>query len=129
MSTLARFGAGLSNSTSATAAVAGNNTYGSQTASGVGLSVGYESRSVNGDIGVTPLGFRETNIVGGAQYNGGITDKVSYSLAVARRAVTDSLLSYAGAHDAGSGPRMGRRHVERRPRQPRAGTTARAAST
>ncbi|WP_454873988.1 cellulose synthase subunit BcsC-related outer membrane protein [Paraburkholderia xenovorans] len=107
VSTLARFGSGLSNSTSETAAIAGNNTYGSQTASGVGLSVGYEGRQLNGDIGVTPIGFRETNIVGGAQYNGGITDKVSYSLAIARRAVTDSLLSYAGARDAGSGLEWG----------------------
>ncbi|MFM0379904.1 cellulose synthase subunit BcsC-related outer membrane protein [Paraburkholderia strydomiana] len=107
VSTLARFGAGLSNSTSAAAAVAGTNNYGSQTASGVGLSVGYESRKLSGDIGVTPIGFRETNIVGGAQYNGGITDKVSYSLAVARRAVTDSLLSYAGTRDAASGLEWG----------------------
>jgi hypothetical protein len=107
VSTLARFGAGLSNSTSAAAAVAGTNNYGSQTASGVGLSVGYESRKLSGDIGVTPIGFRETNIVGGGQYNGGITDKVSYSLAVARRAVTDSLLSYAGTRDAASGLEWG----------------------
>ncbi|WP_027802754.1 cellulose synthase subunit BcsC-related outer membrane protein [Paraburkholderia dilworthii] len=107
VSTLARFGAGLSNSTSAAAAVAGTNNYGSQTASGVGLSVGYESRKLSGDIGVTPIGFRETNLVGGGQYNGGITDKVSYSLAVARRAVTDSLLSYAGTRDAASGLEWG----------------------
>jgi predicted Zn-dependent protease len=107
VSTLARFGAGLSNSTSESAAIAGNNTYGSQTASGVGLSLGYDSRAVTADIGVTPLGFRETNIVGGAQYNGGVTDKVSYSLAIARRAVTDSLLSYAGARDAGAGLEWG----------------------
>ncbi|MFM0403429.1 cellulose synthase subunit BcsC-related outer membrane protein [Paraburkholderia aspalathi] len=106
-STLARFGAGLSNSTSAAAAVAGTNTYGSQTASGVGLSIGYEGRSFNGDVGVTPLGFPEKNIVGGLQYNGAITDKVSYSLAIARRAVTDSLLSYAGARDSGSGLEWG----------------------
>jgi predicted Zn-dependent protease len=106
-STLARFGSGLSTPSSATAAIAGNNNYGSQTASGVGLSVGYEGRSVSGDIGVTPIGFRETNIVGGAEYDGGITDKVSYSLAVARRAVTDSLLSYAGARDAGAGLEWG----------------------
>ena len=107
VSTLARFGAGLSNSKSENAAIAGNNIYGSQTASGVGLSLGYENRSVSADIGVTPLGFRETNIVGGAQYNGGVTDKVSYSLAIARRAVTDSLLSYAGARDSGSGLEWG----------------------
>jgi cellulose synthase operon protein C len=107
VSTLARFGAGLSNSTSASAAIAGNNNYGSQTASGVGLSLGYQGRSFNGDVGVTPLGFPEKTVVGGLQYNGGITDKVSYSLAVARRAVTDSLLSYAGARDSGSGLEWG----------------------
>ncbi|WP_176059279.1 cellulose biosynthesis protein BcsC [Paraburkholderia sp. BCC1876] len=106
-STLARFGAGLSNPQSAISAVAGNNTYGSQTANGVGLSLGYEGRSISADIGVTPLGFPEKNIVGGAQYNGAITDKVTYSLAVARRAVTDSLLSYAGARDSGSGLEWG----------------------
>jgi hypothetical protein len=104
--TLARFGAGLSTG-SDSAAAKGNNNFGSQTASGVGLSVGYDSRSISGDIGVTPIGFRETNIVGGAQYNGGITDKVSYSIAVARRAVTDSLLSYAGARDAATGLEWG----------------------
>jgi hypothetical protein len=105
--TLARFGAGMSTQPAASNVKAGNNAYGSQTASGVGLSVGYESRSLSGDIGVTPIGFRETNIVGGAQYNGGITDKVSYSIAVARRAVTDSLLSYAGARDAAAGLEWG----------------------
>ncbi len=107
LSTLARFGAGLSSSTSAIAAVNGNNTYGSQTANGVGLSLGYEARSFSGDIGVTPLGFPEKTVVAGLQYNGGITDKVSYSLAIARRAVTDSLLSYAGARDSGSGLEWG----------------------
>ncbi len=44
---------------------------------------------------------------GAVQYQNAITDKVSYSLAVARRAVTDSLLSYAGAHDAGAGLEWG----------------------
>ncbi|MFM0322514.1 cellulose biosynthesis protein BcsC [Caballeronia glebae] len=95
--TLARFGSGLG----ATATPPTNN-YGSQTATGVGLSLGYENRNLKGDVGTTPLGFRETNVVGGLQYQNAITDKVSYSLAVARRAVTDSLLSYAGARDQGA---------------------------
>ena len=95
--TLARFGSGLG----ATATPPTNN-YGSQTATGVGLSLGYENRNFKGDVGTTPLGFRETNVVGGLQYQNAITDKVSYSLAVARRAVTDSLLSYAGARDQGA---------------------------
>jgi Flp pilus assembly protein TadD len=94
--TLNRFGSGQAASSSPLV-----NNYGNQTASGVGLSVGYETNSVKVDVGTTPLGFREENLVGGGQYNGAITDKVSYSIAVARRAVTDSLLSYAGARDQG----------------------------
>ncbi|HEV3424819.1 MAG TPA: cellulose synthase subunit BcsC-related outer membrane protein [Paraburkholderia sp.] len=91
--TLARFGSGASSNAS---------DYGSQTANGVGLSIGYQNNSLSGDFGSTPLGFREVNYVGGLQYNGSVTDKVSYSLAIARRAVTDSLLSYAGARDQAS---------------------------
>lgn len=100
--TLLRFGSG--NGALSTPPV---NNYGSQTATGVGLSVGYENRHFKGDIGTTPLGFRETNVVGGVQYQNAISDKVSYSIAVARRAVTDSLLSYAGARDAGAGLEWG----------------------
>ncbi len=100
LSTAARFGAGLSNYPNY-----GN--FGSQTASGVGLSIGYETNSLKADIGATPVGFRYQNVVGGVEYDGAITDKVSYLLAVTRRAVTDSLLSYAGARDAGSGLEWG----------------------
>ena len=85
--TLARFGSGVAASPAE---------YGAQNASGVGLSLGYETRAFDIDVGVTPLGFPEKNVVGGMQYKGGISDKVTYSLAVARRAVTDSMLSYAG---------------------------------
>ena len=92
--TLARFGASI------VGGLTGQNLSGDQTASGVGLSVGYETDSIKADVGRTPFGFREADWVGGAQYTGGITDKVSYSLAVARRAVTDSLLSYAGTQDS-----------------------------
>jgi hypothetical protein len=95
--TLARFGSGRGASANPP-----TNNYGSQTATGVGLSVGYENRNFKGDVGTTPLGFRETNVVGGLQYQNAISDKVSYSLAVARRAVTDSLLSYAGTRDQGA---------------------------
>jgi len=92
--TLARFGA------SVVGGLTGQNNSGDQTANGVGLSVGYETDRIKADVGRTPFGFREANWVGGAEYKGGITDKVSYSIAVARRAVTDSLLSYAGTRDS-----------------------------
>jgi hypothetical protein len=106
LSTLARFGSGLAPYTpgyplAPTAAANATNQFGSQNASGVGLSIGYDSRSIKADVGTTPIGFPIENIVGGAEYDGNITDKVSYTLAVARRAVTDSLLSYAGAKDQG----------------------------
>jgi hypothetical protein len=54
--TLARFGSGAATTAGA---------YGSQTANGVGLSLGYQNKSLSGDVGVTPLGFREVNGVGG----------------------------------------------------------------
>ncbi|MEX3975754.1 cellulose synthase subunit BcsC-related outer membrane protein [Paraburkholderia caribensis] len=92
VNTLARFGSAQAFGTSTVLP-------GSQTASGVGADVGYEWRGLKADIGATPWGFREQNIVGGLQYRGNITDKVSYKLTGARRAVTDSLVSYAGAHD------------------------------
>ena len=72
-------------------------TPGSQDASGVGLSLGYENRYVKADIGSTPIGFRETNVVAGVQYSNAITEQTSYSLTASRRPVTDSLVSYAGA--------------------------------
>ncbi|MFP6561884.1 cellulose synthase subunit BcsC-related outer membrane protein [Paraburkholderia sp. B3] len=100
LSTAARFGSGLSGP-----GPYGN--FGSQTASGVGLSVGYQTSSLKADIGATPLGFRYENVLGDVEYDGGITDKVSYSLAVTRQAVTDSLISYAGARDDQAGLEWG----------------------
>ncbi|WP_322041512.1 cellulose synthase subunit BcsC-related outer membrane protein [Burkholderia diffusa] len=98
--TLARFGAGL-------ATVADGGSPGSQTASGVGLSLGYEGKQLKADIGATPVGFPYQDMVGGVRYNGAITDRAAYSLAVTRRAVTDSLLSFAGARDASAGLKWG----------------------
>ncbi|RQS05935.1 cellulose biosynthesis protein BcsC [Burkholderia sp. Bp8998] len=98
--TLARFGAGL-------ATAAGGGSPGSQTASGVGLSVAYEGKQLKVDVGATPVGFPYQDMVGGVRYNGAITDRAAYSLAVTRRAVTDSLLSFAGARDASAGLKWG----------------------
>ncbi|WP_269504856.1 cellulose synthase subunit BcsC-related outer membrane protein [Burkholderia sp. IMCC1007] len=98
--TLARFGAGL-------ATAAGGGSPGSQTASGVGLSIGYEGKQLKADIGATPVGFPYHDVVGGVRYTGAITDRAAYTLAVTRRAVTDSLLSFAGARDASAGLKWG----------------------
>ncbi|WP_175998647.1 cellulose biosynthesis protein BcsC [Burkholderia stabilis] len=98
--TLARFGAGLSRS-------AGGGSPGSGTASGVGLAISYEGKQLKADVGATPVGFPYQDVVGGVRYNGAITDRAAYLLAVTRRAVTDSLLSFSGARDASAGLKWG----------------------
>jgi len=82
---------------------------GSQKDSGVGLSVGYEMKNLSGDIGTTPLGFERSNVVGGIEYKGAIDPAAGsyFSVGASRRAVTDSLLSFAGARDSRTGDRWG----------------------
>lgn len=74
-----------------------------QHAEGLGLDLGYTLDGLSGDIGSTPLGFRETNAVGGVEWAPTIADRTRMRLTVERRAVTDSLLSYAGTRDPGVG--------------------------
>ncbi|WP_321945740.1 cellulose biosynthesis protein BcsC [Paraburkholderia sp. J10-1] len=78
---------------------------GAQSAYGVGLGVGYETRKWAFDIGTTPLGFQYTNVVGGASFRGafGAKDGGWFNAGVSRRAVTDSITSFAGSTDARSG--------------------------
>jgi len=100
-----RFGAGPS---AALGALQGTSpALDAQTASGVGLSVGYESKNLNANIGTTPLGFPESNVIGNVTYEGQLTDNVTLKGDLSRRPVTDSLLSFAGAKDARTGERFG----------------------
>ncbi|CAM2157188.1 cellulose synthase operon protein C [Pararobbsia alpina] len=80
---------------------------GSQHAQGVGLQVGYQTRSWTLAVGSTPLGFQETNITGDIGYRGTINDLMSYQLSATRQPVTDSVLSYAGTTDPRSGVKWG----------------------
>ncbi|WP_233886731.1 cellulose biosynthesis protein BcsC [Paraburkholderia flagellata] len=77
----------------------------SQTARGVGLGVGYETRNWTADVGTTPLGFQYTNVVGGATFKSAIDAAQGgwFNAGVSRRAVTDSITSFAGTSDARSG--------------------------
>ena len=94
----ARFGnAGITSTTSP----------GSQHASGVGLGLGWESRNVSVDVGTTPLQFRESNVVGGVKVQVPVTENTNLTIDASRRAVTDSLLSYAGATDERTGKTWG----------------------
>jgi hypothetical protein len=72
-------------------------------AAGVGLRLGLAGRGWAADVGTTPLGFRIVNAVGGLQFGGEITPQVGYGIELQRRAVTDSVLSYAGVRDSRSG--------------------------
>lgn len=82
---------------------------GSQRDSGVGLSIGYETRNLTTDVGTTPLGFRRSNVVGGVEWKDSIDPLAGswYSVGASRRAVTDSVLSFAGARDSRTGDSWG----------------------
>ncbi len=77
---------------------------------GVALAAGYEFdgayNSWRADIGTTPLGFTEQNIVGGFRYRADLGQS-SITADISRRAVTSSLISYAGAVDPVTGEHWG----------------------
>ncbi|HEY0294494.1 MAG TPA: cellulose synthase subunit BcsC-related outer membrane protein, partial [Bordetella sp.] len=81
----------------------------SQRASGVGLALGYEARDWMADLGTTPLGFEHTNVVGGAELRGAINPQKGswYTVGASRRAVTDSVTSFAGTRDSRTGDSWG----------------------
>ncbi|KAF0809863.1 cytochrome c biogenesis factor [Alcanivorax sp. S71-1-4] len=78
-----------------------------QSASGLGLSLGYQDGSFSADIGSTPLGFEVENLIGGLQWQPEVAGHTRVLLRGQRRAVTDSLLSYSGVEDPVSGRRWG----------------------
>jgi hypothetical protein len=70
-----------------------------QEAKGVALNLSYELAGVRADIGSSPIGFPVQNVVGGLRWSGS-DDGLSLGIEVARRSVSDSYLSYAGAKDS-----------------------------
>ena len=88
-------------------AVLGGPAGGNQTATGVGLGLAYKTDWLSADIGTTPLGFRITNAVGGVEIAPSLTDQLVLRLTGERRAVTDSLLAYAGTLDERTGVTYG----------------------
>ena len=78
-----------------------------QSAAGAGLDVGYAYDILTADIGATPLGFREQNVIGGIQLSPKLTDTATLQLLVERRVVTDSVLAYAGEKDSRTGENWG----------------------
>jgi len=84
----------------------GDGSIGTQKDAGVGVAVAYEmpSLGLKTDLGTTPVGFRYTNVVGGISLDRPFAENSNfrYNLNLSRRAVNDSLLSFAGARDARS---------------------------
>jgi len=80
---------------------------GSQSQTGLGLGLGYLGERVEADIGSSPLGFRYTTFNGGLRLKGPFAGDFTYNANISRRQVTDSLLSFAGAHDARTGESWG----------------------
>ncbi|MCD9006570.1 BCSC C-terminal domain-containing protein [Luteimonas sp. XNQY3] len=75
--------------------------------SGLGVSIGYRQGGFHADLGTTPVGLQERNVVGGAGYAGRIGEHFTYGVEASRRAVTDSLLSFGGVQDPRSGVAWG----------------------
>ncbi|QBR03784.1 tetratricopeptide repeat protein [Paraburkholderia pallida] len=81
-----------------------------ETATGVALAAGYEYNRANtnwrADIGSTPLGFPISSVLGGLSYRYDFS-RASVSVDVSRRAMTSSLVSYAGGRDPVTGETWG----------------------
>lgn len=80
---------------------------GSQNEAGVALNLAWTGDLLSADIGTTPLGFSQTNVVGGIKVSPKIGHNGRLDIDVHRRAVTDSLLSYAGSKDPLTGKQWG----------------------
>lgn len=74
--------------------------------SGLAVGLGLVTDTFAADIGSTPLGFELPQLVGGFEWRPAVPD-IAVSLGFSRRAVTSSVLSYAGMRDPISGARWG----------------------
>ncbi|MFZ4410664.1 MAG: cellulose synthase subunit BcsC-related outer membrane protein, partial [Paracraurococcus sp.] len=76
-------------------------------ASGVGLGLAFARNGFTADVGTTPLGFREQNVIGGVEIAPALSDTLRVRVTGERRPMTDSLLSWSGMRDANTGRTWG----------------------
>lgn len=72
-------------------------------AAGVSFAAGYTRPNFSLDVGTTPLGFRKQNVLGGVEVAPALTDSLRLRVTAERRAMTDTMLSWAGMRDRGTG--------------------------
>lgn len=65
---------------------------------GVAFGVGYENTRWNLDIGISPVGFDRSELLGGIEYSGD-WGTVGWSLGIERRIETTALLNFSGIDD------------------------------
>jgi len=99
------------NSAQARFGASGLDPVGSQTANGIGVAVAYRDKEqgLKADLGVSPMGFIYSTPIGGVSLNrpfDGNSD-YRYGVSVSRRAVTDSVTSFAGSRDPRTGDKWG----------------------
>lgn len=89
----------------------GDGKVGSQKDSGVGVALAFENKpsGVKADIGTTPQGFLYSTLVGGVSVERPVAGNpdLHWSAKASRRAVTDSVTSFAGSEDKRSGLKWG----------------------
>ncbi len=78
-----------------------------ESAGGVGFSTAYRLGALSMDVGVTPVGFEAASVVGGIALRHTFESGFTAAVAGSRRAVRDSVLSYAGAEDPLTGDVFG----------------------
>ncbi len=67
--------------------------------SGLGLGFAYSTGPFTIDVGTSPMGFRRQNVLGGVEIAPQLSNNFRVRLIAEQRAVTDSVLSWAGARD------------------------------
>ncbi|KAA2214449.1 cellulose biosynthesis protein BcsC [Teichococcus oryzae] len=109
--TLRRFGGNAlslpGQNTAITPAQARGLTPADSSAAGVSLALGYTRDNFALDIGSSPLGFRKQNLLGGVEVAPALSSSLRLRVTAERRAMTDTMLSWAGMRDPVSGQLWG----------------------
>ena len=74
---------------------------------GTALDVGYAYGMATADVGASPIGFQQRNVVGGIELAPKLSSTLTLRAVAERRVVTDSILSYAGMRDVRTGEKWG----------------------